>query len=157
MVEVENLALRSERASLSFPFVHQPPGPMSRLPPLGVPLPPPPEDPEEFGNSLGKRGEALVAKDLEQRGWPSIERNAKHSGVELDLVAQDRHHCLIVEVKSSRALHPECNLQPKQMERLFRAARTLGGKGKQALLLLGTIRFVQNRAVELCYFRIQAE
>ncbi len=130
---------------------------MTALPPLGVSLTPPSEEEGDLGLPLGKRGEAIVAKDLQNRGWNPIERNKKYAGVELDVIAWDPYACLVVEVKSSKALLPEHNLQPKQVERLFRALRSLRRERRDLSILLGALRFRHNRAVELRYFRIQPE
>ncbi len=130
---------------------------MTKLPPLGVSLVPPSEEEGDLNLSLGRRGEALVAKDLLNRGWGHIERNQRHAGVELDVIAWDKHSCLVVEVKSSKALLPEYHLQQKQIERLFRALRSLSRERRNPSILLGAIRFLRNQAVELRYFRIQPE
>jgi Holliday junction resolvase-like predicted endonuclease len=130
---------------------------MTKLPPLGVSLTPPFEETGARGLSIGRRGEALVRQDLMNRGWKIIETNKKFAGVELDVVAWNRRSCLVVEVKSSKALLPEFHLRKNQMERLFRALRSLSNEGKNPRLLLAAIRFFQDQAVELRYFRIQPE
>ena len=51
---------------------------------------------------LGHRGEAIVARELERRGWRIVARNARPADVrgELDIVAIDGNELVVVEVKS---------------------------------------------------------
>lgn len=52
--------------------------------------------------SLGKTGEDLAARHLEQRGFTILARNHRTPVGELDLIARDRRHLLFVEVKTRR-------------------------------------------------------
>jgi putative endonuclease len=53
---------------------------------------------------LGRHAEALVARELERRGWRIVERNARPAEVrgELDIVALDGGDLVVVEVKAGR-------------------------------------------------------
>ena len=53
---------------------------------------------------LGRHAEAIVARELERRGWRIVERNARPVDVrgELDIVALDGRELVIVEVKAGR-------------------------------------------------------
>jgi putative endonuclease len=52
--------------------------------------------------SLGKLGEELAARHLEQRGFTILARNHRTPVGELDIIARDRRHLLFVEVKTRR-------------------------------------------------------
>lgn len=54
--------------------------------------------------SLGKQGEELAARHLEQRGFTILARNHRTPVGELDIVARDRRHLLFVEVKTRRGM-----------------------------------------------------
>lgn len=52
--------------------------------------------------NLGKQGEELAARHLEQRGFKIVARNYRTPVGELDIIARDRCHLLFVEVKTRR-------------------------------------------------------
>lgn len=52
--------------------------------------------------SLGRQGEELAARHLEQRGFTILARNHRTPVGELDIIARDRRHLLFVEVKTRR-------------------------------------------------------
>ncbi|NJC88895.1 MAG: YraN family protein [Desulfuromonas sp.] len=52
--------------------------------------------------SLGKQGEEVAARHLEQRGFTILARNYRTPVGELDIVARDRRFLLFVEVKTRR-------------------------------------------------------
>ena len=49
---------------------------------------------------LGKYGEDLACRELEQRGYVIIERRYRRRGGELDIVARDGDTTVFVEVKA---------------------------------------------------------
>lgn len=51
---------------------------------------------------LGRTGERLAAERLEQQGYCILERNFRCSYGEIDLVAEDAHDLIFVEVKTRR-------------------------------------------------------
>jgi putative endonuclease len=53
--------------------------------------------------SLGKQGEELAARHLEQRGFIILARNHRTPIGELDIIARDRRHLLFIEVKTRRS------------------------------------------------------
>ncbi|MHB8707554.1 MAG: YraN family protein [Desulfuromonadales bacterium] len=53
--------------------------------------------------SLGKQGEELAARYLEQRGFTIVARNHRTPIGELDIIARDRRYLLFVEVKTRRS------------------------------------------------------
>lgn len=53
--------------------------------------------------SLGRQGEELAARHLEQRGYAILARNYRTPLGELDLIARDRRHLLFIEVKTRRS------------------------------------------------------
>lgn len=56
----------------------------------------------EARQSLGKLGEELAARHLEQRGFAILARNHRTPVGEIDIIARDRKHLLFVEVKTRR-------------------------------------------------------
>lgn len=52
---------------------------------------------------IGRAAEDLVARQLAQRGWEIVERNARTRFGELDIVARDGCTLVFVEVKAGRA------------------------------------------------------
>jgi putative endonuclease len=52
--------------------------------------------------TLGRRGEDLVAEQLERAGWRIVARNARLPSGELDLVALEGTTLVFVEVKAGR-------------------------------------------------------
>ncbi|TLM65804.1 MAG: YraN family protein [Deltaproteobacteria bacterium] len=53
--------------------------------------------------SLGRLGEDLAVRHLEQRGFTILARNHRTPVGELDIVARDRSHLLFIEVKTRRS------------------------------------------------------
>lgn len=53
-------------------------------------------------DAVGRHGEAVVARSLEQAGWHVLARNWRTARGELDLVARDGTTVVAVEVKTRR-------------------------------------------------------
>ncbi|MCU4174460.1 YraN family protein [Carboxylicivirga sp. N1Y90] len=51
-------------------------------------------------NELGKTGEAVAAKFLEEKGFDIIERNWRYKQKELDLIARHKNYFVVIEVKT---------------------------------------------------------
>lgn len=51
-------------------------------------------------SELGRRGEAIAARALEERGFRIVARNARVGRAEIDLIVEDRHGLAFVEVKA---------------------------------------------------------
>src|SRR5207245_10996356 len=51
---------------------------------------------------LGRTGERLAAEELARRGYRILEQNFRCSHGEIDLVAEDEHDLIFVEVKTRR-------------------------------------------------------
>ena len=49
---------------------------------------------------LGKKGEVLARKFLEENGYAILEINWRHEKDEIDIIAQDKDELVIVEVKT---------------------------------------------------------
>lgn len=76
-------------------------------------------------DELGRRGEALAAEHLEQRGLEVLDRNWRCQQGEIDLVARDGGELVFVEVKtrSSEAFgHPLEAITVQKLARLRRLA-----------------------------------
>ena len=75
---------------------------------------------------LGRRGEALAAEHLAQRGCTILDRNWRTTGGEIDLVIQDGETLAFVEVRTrrGRALGtPEESITPAKQARLIELAQ----------------------------------
>lgn len=73
-------------------------------------------------DELGRRGEALAARYLEEAGFRVVDRNWRCPIGEIDLVAVDGATLVVVEVKtrSSEAYgHPLEAITPGKLERLY--------------------------------------
>lgn len=76
--------------------------------------------------NVGRRGEDLACRYLENRGHSIIARNWRHSHLELDIVSLEAGTLHFVEVKSRTApclTAPQSNVTYWKMNRLVRAAK----------------------------------
>jgi len=76
-------------------------------------------------NELGKDGEALGAKWLENNGYTILHRNWRYSHYEIDLVAIKGKFLYFIEVKArnfSRFGYPEDSVTKKKFKHLQKAA-----------------------------------
>lgn len=74
---------------------------------------------------LGRRGEELAAKHLEEHGMRVVARNWRCQHGEIDLVARDGRDTVIVEVKTRSSNdfgHPFEAITPQKLGRLRRLA-----------------------------------
>ncbi len=72
----------------------------------------------------GARGEALAAAYLQQKGWRLLYQNWRSGIYEIDLIAQDGHEIVFVEVRAVSAKvpwEPESTITPRKKARLLRA------------------------------------
>ncbi|NLE76056.1 MAG: YraN family protein [Chloroflexi bacterium] len=77
------------------------------------------------GQRLGRRGEELAARTLENQGLQILARNHRTRYGEIDLVARDGDYLVLVEVKtrsSCRLGFPEEALTPAKQARLVALA-----------------------------------
>lgn len=75
---------------------------------------------------VGKRGEDVAVEYLISKGMTIIERNWRHSHLELDIIALDTEGIHIVEVKSRMAPNtadPEVGVTAAKQRRMVSAAR----------------------------------
>ena len=76
-------------------------------------------------DALGRRGEAIAARHLIQRGLTIVERNWRCPQGEIDLVARDGAELVFVEVKTRSSVaygHPLEAITPVKLARLRRLA-----------------------------------
>lgn len=76
-------------------------------------------------NELGKWGEELAAKYLEQKGYVIRDRDWRQGKLDLDIVADDGETVVFVEVKARKTNafgQPEQAVDVKKIKRLARAA-----------------------------------
>ncbi|MEZ4936115.1 MAG: YraN family protein [Crocinitomicaceae bacterium] len=83
---------------------------------------------------LGREGEALAVKHLEENGFHILDRNYRFKHLELDIVCEKDNTLVIVEVKT-------------------RTTRKLGepymiSRAKQKQILKATTHYVQERGVD---------
>ncbi|MBS7273446.1 MAG: YraN family protein [Bacteroidales bacterium] len=87
--------------------------------------------------AVGRRGEDLACEHLVGLGHTILERNWRHSHLEIDIVSRLHNELHIVEVKSRTAplmAAPEENVDWKKRQRLVKAARAyLGSRDREAL------------------------
>ena len=76
-------------------------------------------------HSLGKYGENLATSYLRENGYRVIKRNWRTGKKEIDIIAEDDHHVIFIEVKTRTAdfqLHPRDAVSvPKQRNLIFAA------------------------------------
>lgn len=74
---------------------------------------------------LARRGEALAATLLEEKGYLIIDRNRRLRGGEIDLIARDGNRVVFVEVKtrSGTAFPPAEGVDGRKQHRLRALAR----------------------------------
>jgi putative endonuclease len=76
-------------------------------------------------DDLGRRGEALAADYLVERGMRLVERNWRCTQGEIDLIAQDGDELVFVEVKTRSSMgfgHPLESITVAKLARLRRLA-----------------------------------
>lgn len=73
---------------------------------------------------LGKKGEELARKLLEEKGYAILETNWRHEKDEIDIIARENEELVIVEVKTRSTDHfgePEESVGPLKEAFLIRA------------------------------------
>lgn len=76
-------------------------------------------------NGLGRTGERLAAEALARRGYRILERNFRCCYGEIDLIAEDGHELVFVEVKTRRGTAfglPEEAVTPRKQRKLLEIA-----------------------------------
>lgn len=88
-------------------------------------------------SEIGKLGEDLACKYLENKGYRIIERNFRKPWGELDIVAKDKGGALVfVEVKTMNenpSLNPEDNLTSSKLKKLRRTASLYAGHRQELI------------------------
>lgn len=77
--------------------------------------------------SVGKQGEEIAAKLLEQKGYIILDRNYRYLQYELDIVAFNHQEVVFVEVKTNHyfgGLFPEAAVHEKKQNALKIAAQS---------------------------------
>ena len=102
--------------------------------------------------ATGKVKEEYVAQYLKKQGWQILSQNKKILGVEIDILAQKKGCCYLIEVKSlRREEHIEKILKPKQKERLKKVALSLCSAYPQGVQL--SLALVNSKN-EITFFEI---
>jgi len=77
---------------------------------------------------LGRLAEALVSKDLTQKGYTILAHNYRKPWGEIDVIAKKDDIIIFIEVKASRQLlsgfEPELRADRKKIKRVIRTAQT---------------------------------
>jgi len=74
---------------------------------------------------LGRTGERLAAEELTRQGYTIIERNFRCRHGEIDLIAEDVHDLIFVEVKTRRGNAyglPEEAVTPRKQQKIVQVA-----------------------------------
>ena len=74
---------------------------------------------------LGRAGEDIVCRLLQDRGWRVVERNARLGHLEVDIIAELKQRRALVEVKSRSSSEfgsPLEQITRQKLERMMRAA-----------------------------------
>src|ERR1700694_3377214 len=74
---------------------------------------------------LGRTGERLAAEELVRRGYRILEKNFRCVHGEVDLVAEDEHDLIFVEVKTRRGNAyglPEEAVTPRKRQKIIQVA-----------------------------------
>lgn len=75
-------------------------------------------------NDLGKHGEAMAARFLQQNGYEILEKNWVFQKAEIDLIAQKDNILAVVEVKTRSSVDfglPQDFVKPKKIQLLVKA------------------------------------
>lgn len=110
-------------------------------------------------NELGKSGEALAARFLEQKGYEIVCINWRHSYYEIDIIATKKHKLHFIEVKTRSSDfygHPEASVTKKKFRYLQNAADEylhLNPGHKWIQYDIVSITFNKNKAPE--YFLLE--
>ena len=78
-------------------------------------------------NELGKKGEELAVKYLQDDGYEILDRNWTFQKAEIDIIAQKENYLAIVEVKTRSSLDfgdPQDFVKPKKIQLLIKAVNT---------------------------------
>jgi putative endonuclease len=81
--------------------------------------------PQEQKQTLGQRGENVIAKLMQQRGYEVLARNWRCSYGEIDIVGRSGDTLIICEVKTRKTLiagTPESEIAPRKKERIQKMA-----------------------------------
>ena len=76
-------------------------------------------------NELGKQGELIARKYLENKGYQILETNWQYSHAEIDIIARKKDVLAVVEVKTRTSDHygkPEMFVRKKKINHLKNAA-----------------------------------
>ena len=76
-------------------------------------------------NELGKRGEDAAVRLLQSKKYRILERNWRHSGHEIDIIAEDGDFIVFVEVKTRASVqwgNPEEFVGNARIKRMVQAA-----------------------------------
>ncbi|SDL78656.1 putative endonuclease [Catalinimonas alkaloidigena] len=84
---------------------------------------------------LGKEGEALAARFLEERGYQILERNYRYRRAEVDLIVQGQGLVVFVEVKARTSV-------------AYGFPEEAVGETKTSLILAAADHFVEERGWE---------
>lgn len=75
--------------------------------------------------AVGRHGETVVARALEEQGWEVLDRNWRCARGELDIVARDGDAAVAVEVKTRRSTVAGSALEAVTPDKVARLRRLL--------------------------------
>ena len=105
---------------------------------------------------LGREGEALATKYLQEHGWRILERNYRHRRAEIDLIAVHENLMIFVEVKMRTGTGfgmPEDFVDEKKARTVMEAAdHYIIETGWQGDIRFDIIAILKGKAMEIRHF-----
>ncbi len=105
---------------------------------------------------LGREGEALAAKYLQERGWRIRERNYRYSRAEIDIIASHGNLMIFVEVKMRTGTGfgmPEDFVDEKKAQNVMEAAEHyISEKGWRGDIRFDIIAILKGKSMEIRHF-----
>jgi len=103
-------------------------------------------------NDLGKQGEEIARKYLEEKGYDILETNWQYSHAEIDIIALKDDILVIVEVKTRSSDHygkPQAFVGKKKIKLLMAAANSyIKQKNLDVEIRFDIISIIKNRYEE---------
>ena len=93
------------------------------------------ESGNDFRRPIGKEGEDIACRLLEERGHVILERNWRSGHLEIDIISCDKDGIHFVEVKARRhsiQAPPQENVNAQKQKKIVKAAQSYLRKGKGA-------------------------
>lgn len=100
--------------------------------------------------ALGKYGEELALKELQNKGYKLLGRNIKLFCGEIDILMQDKDSLVIVEVKTKTDLSfglPQEMIDYKKKRKLLQLAKALSQKAPQRTIRIDVVAIDEEKKI----------